>query len=264
MFDLDALEADGIIVNDALAGNDLVTLSETQNVGEAFNGGNGRDSVFGSAWADNIFGGLGTDTFYGYGGNDILNGGNDTDRLYGGFGNDVLNGNTDRDFLYGEDDDDDLFGGDGGDFLYGGAGADDLYGGDHFDFLYGEDGNDTISGNVGDDLLVGGKGSDRLYGGRGRDTFTLTGAHMDGGADRIGDFERGADKVVLQDVLAANGAPLTSFADLDTSGDGVLDALDANIVLGPGTQLTLSFTGGTLMVASNVQLGAADFDFLIA
>ena len=55
-FDLDQLEADGVIVNNALAGNDVVTLSFTQNLGELFDAGNGRDLIYGSQAADLVGG----------------------------------------------------------------------------------------------------------------------------------------------------------------------------------------------------------------
>jgi hypothetical protein len=60
-FDLDFLEAQGVVTNDALSGYDTVTLSETQNIGELFKAGDGRDTVNGSSGGDYISGGAGTD-----------------------------------------------------------------------------------------------------------------------------------------------------------------------------------------------------------
>ncbi len=88
----------------ALAGNDTVTLSTTQNVGVAFDAGPGRDSVTGSA------------------GGDVILGGDDADTIVGGLGADTLDGGTG----------DDQFRGSGADFaageaIDGGAGLDTLY-----------------------------------------------------------------------------------------------------------------------------------------
>lgn len=262
-YDLDQLEADGTVVNNAFGGNDVVTLSFTQNLGEFFDAGNGRDVVYGSQVGDRVEGGLGKDDIYGQDGDDNLSGGNDVDKLYGGNGGDLLNGNDDRDYLYGDGGDDDLYGGKGGDFLYGGSGQDELLGGDHFDFLYGEDGNDVVSGNVGDDLLSGGGGSDSLYGGRGRDQFLLAGADLNDSYDRVIDFEVDLDTIGLQGVRTVAGTDITDFATLDSNGDGVLNGSDSNVSIVSGA-LTLDLEGGTIALARVTALGAANFDFLVA
>lgn len=262
-YNLDQIEFEGVVVNDAMAGNDNVTLSFTQNLGELFNAGNGRDFVYGSQAGDYIEGGLGKDNLYGQNGDDRLFGGNDVDYLYGGSGADALSGNDDRDFLYGDDGNDNLVGGTGGDYLYGGTGQDELIGADHFDFLYGEDGDDLVSGGLGDDLVSGGAGNDNLYGGRGRDLFLLAGAHLNGSQDRIGDFEVAVDVISLQSVRTTNGTAIAGFADLDTNGDAVLNASDAGVAI-VGNALTLSFDGGSLAIARVTQLSASNFDVLIA
>ena len=262
-YDLDQLEMEGVVVNNGMGGNDVVTLSFTQNLGETFDAGNGRDIVYGSQVGDYILGGLGKDNLYGQDGDDQLFGGNDIDYLYGGSGADYLSGNSERDFLYGEDGDDELIGGEGGDYLYGGAGQDELIGADHFDFLYGGDGDDLVSGGLGDDLLSGGAGTDNLYGGRGRDVFVFAGADLNGSQDRIGDFEIAIDVLTLQGVRTAAGVAITGFADLDTNGDAVLNTADAGVTI-VGNALTLSFDGGTLAIARVTQLTAGNFDVLLA
>jgi Ca2+-binding RTX toxin-like protein len=149
---------------DALAGNDVVTLSETQNLGLAFVAGSGDDTVWGSSGDDIIRGSYdddllkgrgGADSLFGGGEIDRLEGGDGDDRLYGGNGNDLLLGGNDNDWLKGDNDDDRLYGGNGDDRLYGGNGDDRLYGGD---------GNDRIDGRQGDDVIRGGLGNDVLRG----------------------------------------------------------------------------------------------------
>ncbi len=262
-FDLDALQDEGVETRNAGHGNDRVILSETQNLGEDFYAGNGRDVVFGSSYGDKIYGGLGKDELYGLDGDDYLSGGNDTDWLYGGKGADTLHGNADRDFLYGEDGNDALFGGDGGDFLYGGDGADVLSGGDGWDFLFGGAGADLLNGNTGDDLLAGSGGADTLFGGRGADVFLFQAADLDGSADLVADFERGIDLLRFEGILGAGGVALSGFADLDTNSDGVLNAFDFSVHVGVGEpQLTLELGGGSVVFRGLEELDANDFEIL--
>ncbi|BDI19051.1 hypothetical protein ANSO36C_48530 [Nostoc cf. commune SO-36] len=94
----------------------------------------------------------------------------------GAAGNDLLDGSGTATPLTG-------FGGEGNDSLYGGAGNDSLY------------------GDAGNDILQGGKGNDILTGGNGSDRFVFnTGAWFnsaDLGVDKITDFSRTYDKIVL-------------------------------------------------------------------
>lgn len=105
-------------------------------------GGDGEDSFFGSALADDISGG-------------------DHD--------DFINGRAGDDFLKGDDGDDQLSGEEGQDTLEGGAGDDDLYGGENHDRLLGQGDNDFLRGEAGDDTLIGGAGDDNLNGESGSD-----------------------------------------------------------------------------------------------
>jgi Ca2+-binding RTX toxin-like protein len=92
-------------------------------------------------------GGNGNDTLTGTAGNDSLNGGNGNDSLIGNAGNDTLIGGNGTDFLVGSAGDDLLDGGNGDDTLTGGLGSDTLTGGngqDIFVFASGE-GIDTIN-----------------------------------------------------------------------------------------------------------------------
>jgi len=270
--DLDFLEGQGVITNDALAGNDTVWLSETQNLGELFKAGDGRDTVYGSiSRGDYISGGASTDWLYGYGGADQLFGGDDTDRLYGGADNDLLNGQLDRDYLWGDEGDDDLYGGDGNDLLYGGVGRDDLYGGDGADQLYGEAGDDYLSGNTGNDQLRGGAGNDWLISGKGLDVLIFYGEDMDGSRDEIRDYVLGEDRVRLVGVEDASGTLIDGFDDLDTNRDGVLNGADANVRVansgatgGSFVRLELTLEHGSVIQFNVVkELTAADFEFTL-
>lgn len=152
------------------AGNDFITLAETA-VGALVVGGDGHDTILGTANADTIHGTAGNDSISAGGGNDLV---------YGGLGDDNINGGSGRNTLYGEDGNDRLNGSNGVDKLYGGGGNDRLYGqgGDDFldgggnvDRLYGGAGNDTLNGGTSNDRLYGDAGNDFLIGSRGNDGF---------------------------------------------------------------------------------------------
>ncbi|MBD2531554.1 calcium-binding protein [Nostoc flagelliforme FACHB-838] len=94
----------------------------------------------------------------------------------GGAGNDLLDGSGTATPLTG-------FGGEGNDILTGGAG---------YDSLYGDAGNDILQGGKGNDVLTGGAGSDRFVFNSGA-WFNSA----DLGVDKITDFSRTYDKIVL-------------------------------------------------------------------
>jgi Ca2+-binding RTX toxin-like protein len=93
-------------------------------------GGDGGETLTGSAGSQLLHGKAGNDTTQGEAGSDLL---------FGGDGDDVL---------YGGEDDDHLFGGKGADTLMGGPGSDVLKGNegaDRFQFARSGDGRDTIA-----------------------------------------------------------------------------------------------------------------------
>ena len=71
--------------------------SFTVTVGRNLTGGNGKDTLNGTAGNDRLDGGNGDDTLFGGAGNDLLLGGNGDDTLRGGLGNDILNGGSGSD-----------------------------------------------------------------------------------------------------------------------------------------------------------------------
>ncbi|MBD2108168.1 bluetail domain-containing putative surface protein [Nodosilinea sp. FACHB-13] len=77
------------------------SLSDTATVsiavGKTVNGGNGKDTLTGTAGNDTLNGGNGKDTLSGLEGNDTLVGGNGADRLVGGAGGDGLTGGNGAD-----------------------------------------------------------------------------------------------------------------------------------------------------------------------
>jgi Ca2+-binding RTX toxin-like protein len=79
-----------------MGGNGNDTLTGTAG-NDSLNGGNGNDSLIGNAGDDTLIGGNGTDFLVGSAGNDLLNGDNGSDTLRGGLGSDTLTGGNGAD-----------------------------------------------------------------------------------------------------------------------------------------------------------------------
>lgn len=91
------------------------------------------------------------------------------------------------------------------------------------DSLVGGDGNDTLSGLTGNDTLNGRRGDDLLTGGIGGDRFLFdinTAFNNQVGVDRITDFTRGQDKIVL-DKSTFKSLNTLSFASVNTLAQGL-------------------------------------------
>jgi Ca2+-binding RTX toxin-like protein len=180
-----------------------------------FGTGNALDNIIvGNSGSNRLRGEAGNDTLTGAAGDDELNGGTGTDSMSGGAGNDryFIDRQSDRtvedaadggidtvystvsrtlgDFIehlrfQGPDD----LNGNGNALanrLFGNAGANRLQGLAGNDDLFGKDGNDTLAGGEGNDTLTGGSNADVFR-------FAATNA----GADRITDFQKGADRFQL-------------------------------------------------------------------
>lgn len=178
------------------------------------------------------------------GGRDILTGSRFADRLYGegqeisatsrGAG-DVLNGLGGDDVLYGDAQQfrDRAAGGD--DNLRGGAGDDTIYG--DAEFVY------SKHASCGDDILRGGAGNDALWGDAsliageaGDDMFRFAGRF---GADTLGDFGKGDDRLVLESFDASDLA-------IDDGGP------DTVLTLAGGGTITLAGYTGELAEGDNL------------
>ena len=143
-------------------GGQIYDFNVAKASGEAVDGGEDRDLLWGGIGEDHLYGFEGDDHLFGAAGRDILMGGAGRDQLHGGTEDDELHGGADADTLHGDA---------GADSLLGGAGADRLYGGAGKDTLKGDAGADSLEGGEGDDRLEGGDSHDLLYGGAGRDTL---------------------------------------------------------------------------------------------
>lgn len=204
-------------------GNDILQLSQ------------GDDYANGYAGNDVVRGGMGNDSMTGGLGNDRLLGQSDDDRLYMDGGNDTIDGGSRNDWLVATgsekirvdlartDAQDTGYGldvvlrienvraGNRDDRLSGSAFGNELLGLGGNDRLSGRGGNDILRGGDGDDTLDGGTERDFLSGGAGADLFLFkeigdVAAHG-GGADRIGDFTQGEDRIHLAGIDARDHVP---------------------------------------------------------
>ena len=245
-------------------GDDILTLTDINNVGTAvirLNGEDGADTISaagakignvilflnGGLGADTITGSAGGDSIAGGDDDDEINGGNGADTIRGGLGNDLLAGGEGNDIVFGNEDNDTLTGGNGNDLLNGGSGDDDLDGDDGNDTLLGELGSDTLLGDRGDDSIVGGSGADTLQGAAGDDT-------LDGGANDdvlLGnsgdDVLRGGDG---NDIIRGHNGD-----DTIDGGDGndVIFGLDGDdgIVAGDGADYVNAGSGDDIVIGGD-------------
>jgi Ca2+-binding RTX toxin-like protein len=232
-----ALSTSGVVADLALTGaqdtnwgNDIFSSIEDL-MGTSY-----ADRFYGNGETNYFYGYKGDDRFWGRGGADELFGHEGDDRLYGGDGNDYLEGNEGDNYLHGGAGRDAItffvsnmavvvdlgkttaqstregfvtlvsIEDARGTFYYG----DRLLGNDLVNSISGSGGNDVIYGRGGNDFLRGDEGIDYLYGGIGRDTLSGgTGADrfvfsqlgdlgFGAAADRITDFEKGADRISLR------------------------------------------------------------------
>ena len=185
---------------------------------DTIKGGAGDDSITGSGQANQLLGENGDDSIDGARGNDTIWGGEGQDTLLGGGDNDIVVGGNGHDRIYGDDGTDQLFGGDGNDSIFGGSGN---------DYIIVGSGSDTASGGSGDDIFFDGQGNDLFHGEEGEDTFVFRSTSLNWGARNVvHDFERGIDKLAMDDITSFVGNSISSGWDADTNGDGKISAMD--------------------------------------
>jgi Ca2+-binding RTX toxin-like protein len=111
-----------------------------------------------------------------------------------------------------------IIGNDENNQIEGLAGIDLIDGGRGFDFIDGGDGADVIRGGKGGDNLIGGAGEDIfIFGNYATDSGTDSTSVFDGTdvsplADVIYGFERGVDKIALNEIDAVTGGADSAFA----------------------------------------------------
>jgi Ca2+-binding RTX toxin-like protein len=236
----------------------------------------GSDALSGSAGADLLLGLRGGDRLGGDAGGDVLRGGLGDDVLDGGAGQDTASfrgavaavvaslrhgtssGAHGADRLSGIEN---LEGGDGADRLMGDEQDNGLAGRYGDDRLLGLLGDDRLYGERGHDLLVGGAGRDTLTGGRGADVFDYDARIQSpwsadaGEADRITDFDHGADEIDLS-TLDARSATLENeaFTFLAAADSPFTAAGQVRWYQKDGETFVEANTGGTLEAELQIRL----------
>lgn len=189
------------------------------NTADRVNGRAGNDWISGGGGADTIDGSLGNDFILGQAGNDVLIGNSGDDRAAGGIGDDRIFGGTGSDRLRGDEGNDRMAGQDGNDLMSGGDGNDLMLGDVGADRISGDAGSDRLLGGTGNDILEGGAGIDLLAGGAGTDSFIFRG-RVD--RDRIQDFQRGVDRLMIDDALIEGDLEVFVRQDVRKIAGGVL------------------------------------------
>ncbi|WP_439598267.1 calcium-binding protein [Falsiroseomonas sp.] len=247
-----AATGNGNAANNTLIGNGFANVIDAGSGADWVFAGDGHDLVDGNAHNDTLFGEAGNDTLIGGGGDDLMVGGLGLDSMAGGVGNDTYWVDQFTDVILEKV-------GEGKDRVFStaydytlGAQLEDLilqdgakkgYGNERDNTITGNKWDNTLRGNAGNDVLDGGAGNDLLVGGEGTDFFVFDKGY---GADRIGDFEDGIDRIDLR------GTGLT-FAQAGT----VLDDMTQL-----GSDLVIDFGGGdqiTMASMDMAQITAADF-----
>jgi Ca2+-binding RTX toxin-like protein len=254
----------------------------------------GNDIINGGAGNDTIRTGAGNDVINGGDGNDILDGGAGNDKLFGGKGSDTyivdsIGDSVVEPILSTEIDTVEAsitytLGFNLENLTLTGSGAIDgtgnslnntLIGNSRNNTLNGGDGNDTLIGGGGNDILIGGAGNDVLTGGGNNDLFlyNTNTAFRSGavGIDRITDFVKGSDKIVLDKTtftalqsLAATGFSIgNEFAVV--SSDAAAQASAAKIVYNQGTgSLFYNQNGASAGFGSGAQFATLTSNPLLA
>ncbi len=250
-------------------GDDLIDLSQN-TAGAVIRTGGGSDTIYGSAFADNVTatgggnvlfvagsgdatfdarGNSGNDTAVSGGGNDTFYAGSGADSLVGGTGNDCLVGGAGADTLTGGEGNDTLIAGSGNNYLADGGGNDSLVGGTGNDTLVGGDGNDTlVSGagpnqlyaGAGDNLLIATYGTSYVQGGTGTDALVFDGTSAGPLSTTSGSLNAGAVSMTFNGTTTL--LPLIGIASLQ-------------VKLGDGTN-TFAVSGTTVPVTVNAGAGS--------
>ncbi|MEB3884138.1 calcium-binding protein, partial [Lyngbya sp. CCY1209] len=157
--------------------------------------------------------------------------------------NKTIEGTAKDDLINGTKKDDIINGQAGDDTLNGNNGNDKLLGGKGWDFIQGNEGNDTLLGNENSDVLVGGNGRDILTGGSASDVFFLTPETSKKTlADRITDFDKATDFIVLGNNLTADQVKLEKIKE--------------------GTLITVKKTGKILGIVEKVQPSDLEYSLI--
>lgn len=286
---------ESVIVN--LEAPDAGDPGEAQGTKGVFNihnviGGDGDDTLKGSAGNNLLLGGLGNDLIEGRGGDDVLEGGTGNDTLIGGEGFDMVSyvtydsvdskgikidlsladGEQDTDGagidilksiegVVGSKHDDTIFGDENDNMLIGGEGEDVIYGMVGDDFITGDAGNDSLFGGAGDDTIEGGIGDDLMNAGAGNDTASYiypgTAVYID--LSRTDPQDTRTPEVIADGLDGAGTDTLISFENvIGSKGDDTLLGNDEdNILTGGGGSDTIHGRDG-----DDILTGETDDDIL--
>ena len=239
----------------------IVAIQGKARLFDTLDGGEGLDTVQGTAEPDAVFLDDGLSPFPGAAGSRLIG----VERFLMGAGNDTVD-LTSFDYalgavrIEGEDGDDLLWASAGDDTLLGGLGRDELYGGAGADYLAGGAGDDSLDGAYGTDVLQGGEGNDSLLdaaggalldGGSGNDALTggLAPELYAGGAGSDSLRPEGGNDVVLFNrgdgadrIAPGSGAKALSLGGGIAYEDLALERIAEHLVVHLGSGETVELT----------------------
>jgi Ca2+-binding RTX toxin-like protein len=230
--------------------NEFVSIQNKARSYDAFDGGDGRDTMVMTSGGDAFFLDdsysshpgvstearvLGVELFEAGSGDDVID---LTSKRAAYTTSATMNGGDGNDVLWSGDAADRLDGGEGNDNLWGGGGSDSLLGGA---------GADKLDGSIGNDVLEGGAGADSLIGGAGADRFVYR-IDAVGAGDVIADFGAGDVLDVSQLLVSLGGTTETA------SGYFVLVQNNANVELRMSTTVGGPDAPGALLVTIQNQV----------
>lgn len=242
----------GGTANDTLQGQLGADVLYGEGGSDTLYGGDGNDMLDGGPARDVLAGGAGNDTLFGGPDtiSDVLYGGTGDDWLDGGRGVDVMNGGLGNDVFVVSEAVETIVeaAGEGLDRVIARAsaaytlpanveyltldGATSGIGNTLSNRITGSFRAESLFGRAGNDTLEGGGGDDALFGEAGRDAFLFA---PGSGADAIGDFVPGEDRILLQGLPFATFAEVVAATRQGTNG-AIIDFSPTDAVLLAGVQ----------------------------
>jgi Ca2+-binding RTX toxin-like protein len=257
--------------NDILFGEDGIDYLVGGAGDDELQGMDGADALYGEDGADRLYGGFGffTDILVGGGGDDLLYGISDEpnpdyDRMDGGQGDDVYWVDTGADLTFeaaGGGNDTvhaDVTVPNAGAYLYANVENLVLEGQTAFGVgngldnrLTGSDSGNWLLGGAGADTIIGGLGNDVLFGEIGADVFVFGAGE---GADLVGDFQTGEDRIQLNGIYADFAQVQAGFHQ--NGANGAIDLGNGNLIVLKGVNLS-TLTAVDFLFASAAEPAAS-------
>jgi Ca2+-binding RTX toxin-like protein len=226
------------------------TLVANDTMASTLFGGDGNDTLWGSAYGDTLDGGAGDDILRGQGGADVMTGGNGNDQfvVYNSLATITENPGEGYDIVY-----------------YAGTGA--FFIGDNVEEARLSGSGIGLTGNASDNLLVGNSSNlgSAIFAGAGNDTIwgTTAADTLNGGAGNDTFYSQGGADRFIYDQLGWGYDAISGFvagqAKLDFTGSGL--SFSQLVIASNGVNSQVEYGGWAILVFGVANLTASDFIF---